>query len=71
MHDSLVAGQVASWMMGFEEAGMDEIGYMPEERRAWGECLEMDVQRRTALVKCKVGRKGTGDWREEKMEIIW
>ncbi|TVY26812.1 putative transcriptional regulatory protein, partial [Lachnellula hyalina] len=69
MCSSLVAGQVAAWMMGLEEHGMDETGYIPEERRVWGEYLDMDLQRRTALVKCKLGMKGTNDWAEMATEI--
>jgi hypothetical protein len=71
MYSSLIAGQVAAWMISLEEDGMDEIGYIPEEKRAWGECLELDLQRRTALVKCKLGRKGTNDWEERMTEICW
>jgi len=37
----------------------------------WGEYLEMDLQRRTALVKCKLGMKGTNDWAEMATEISW
>ncbi|TVY14250.1 putative transcriptional regulatory protein [Lachnellula arida] len=71
MCSSLIAGQVAAWMTSLEEQGMDEIGYIPEEKRAWGECLEIDLQRRTALVKCKLGTKGTNDWGEMRTEISW
>jgi len=71
MYDSLIAGQVAAWVMSLEEEGMDEIGFIPEEKRAWGVCVETDLQRRVARVRCKVGRKGTGLWREERTEVSW
>lgn len=71
MYDSLLLGQVASFIVNVEEEGMDEIGYIPEESRVWGESMELDLQRRRALVKVRVGRKGTSQWSERIIQIDW
>lgn len=50
-------------MMELEEEGVDELGYVPEESRAWGETVELDLQRRKARLRCRVG-VGVGDGME-------
>ncbi|KAF4637488.1 hypothetical protein G7Y89_g592 [Cudoniella acicularis] len=69
MFDSYLMGQVASFIVNIEEEGMDEIGYIPEEKRAWGESMELDLQRRRAIVKVRVGRKGTSEWAERATPV--
>jgi hypothetical protein len=55
--------------MNIEEEGMDSIGYISDESRAWGHSMELDLQRRITVVKCRVGRKAPGQWIERTTEI--
>ncbi|KAI9049729.1 hypothetical protein LZ554_005881 [Drepanopeziza brunnea f. sp. 'monogermtubi'] len=69
MYDSFLAGQIGQWMMEIEEEAVDERGFVPEGKRAWRECIELDLQRRRARVTCKVGSwKG---WQERERSVSW
>ena len=70
MFDSLLAGQVAAWMMDLEEEGMAEFGHIPEHARAWGECIMLDLHAKRAIVKCRQNVK-EGGWRERETVIAW
>ncbi len=40
-------------MMGIEEEGMDEYGFIPEHARAHGETISLELQKRSAVVRCR------------------
>lgn len=45
--------------------------WISEERRAWGERVDLDLEGRKATVRCWVGGKtGIGDGRREQMKVI-
>lgn len=69
MLDSLVLGSLSNWIMAIEEEGMDMIGFIPDERRAWGQSMSIDLRRRVAIAKCRVGRKAPGQWIERTTEL--
>jgi len=70
MYDSFLAGKIGEWMMSIEDEGMDEIGYIPEHARAWGESIELDLQRRKAKVRCRQNVK-EGGWRWRERDVCW
>jgi hypothetical protein len=70
MYDSILAGKIGQWMMDIEEEGADENGNIPEHARAWGECVELELQRRRARVKCRQNVIG-GGWIWRETQISW
>ncbi|CZT10035.1 uncharacterized protein RCO7_03172 [Rhynchosporium graminicola] len=74
MYDSLLAGRIGEWMLGIEEEGMDEFGRIPECARAWGETVTLDLQRRSARVRCRqhfLDREGEMAWRWRERDVCW
>jgi hypothetical protein len=72
MYDSLLAGEIGQWIMGLEEEGRDENGYIPECSRVWGENVELNLQRRSAKVTCKLNVKDPpGAWVLKERVICW
>jgi hypothetical protein len=78
--DSALSANIALWMIGLEEewrmgGGMteDDEGYIPEDRRCWGELVERDLQARRALVKCRqnIPLHEGGGWVERNTVIEW
>ncbi|CAG8973727.1 hypothetical protein HYALB_00007000 [Hymenoscyphus albidus] len=69
MMDSLVMGSLANWIMTIEEEGMDVIGFIPDESRAWGQSMSIDLRRKVVIAKCGVGRKAPGQWIERITEL--
>ncbi|RDL40173.1 uncharacterized protein BP5553_00152 [Venustampulla echinocandica] len=69
MWDSLIAGNIADWVMGIEEEGIDAIGYIPDTNRVWGIAIELDLHRKLALGKCRVGIKNVGEYSERTTEL--
>ena len=57
-------------MMNLEVDAADPNGDIPEHARVWGECVDLELQRRRAKVRCRQNVKGGGwVWREK--EISW
>jgi hypothetical protein len=50
--DSALCGRTAKWMMDMEEEGMDENGFIPEYSRCFGETYDLNMPRKTAIVRC-------------------
>ena len=75
MYDSLLAGKVGEWIMSIEEEGVDELGYIPENSRVWGENIELDLQRRRAKIRCRQNyadlQTGEMRWRWRENDVFW
>lgn len=69
MLDSLVLGGLSNWIMAIEEEGMDMIGFIPDERRAWGVSMTIDLPRRVVVAKARIGRKAPGQWIQRSTEL--
>jgi hypothetical protein len=57
--DSFLSAKVAEWMMGLQDGQRAEIGNVEghrlerNDRRVFGETIELDVQGRKATVRCR------------------
>ncbi|EPE30587.1 Zn2/Cys6 DNA-binding protein [Glarea lozoyensis ATCC 20868] len=67
--DSMTAGNVGFWILTLEEEGKNELGYISDSNRAWGHSMELDLQRKVTLVRCRLGPKIPGQWIERSTEI--
>ena len=68
--DSYIAGKIATWIMELEERGMDDLGYVPESARCFGETFSLNMASSTADARCWQNLVGGGRVKR-KTTILW
>ncbi|PQE26434.1 putative UPC2 Regulatory involved in control of sterol uptake protein [Rutstroemia sp. NJR-2017a BBW] len=51
-------GRIAAWKIQLENEGMDEEGNIPEDKRLYGECFEVDRRKEEIKVSCRQKDEG-------------
>ncbi|PQE17144.1 putative UPC2 Regulatory involved in control of sterol uptake protein [Rutstroemia sp. NJR-2017a WRK4] len=56
--DSRIVARIAAWKIQLENEGMDEEGNIPEDKRLYGECFEVDRRKEEIKVSCRQKDEG-------------